>query len=211
MGDPTAGGIYILIDTSWLAITDMGKPSQSERHDEKLASSIRFPFPSARAIRLRRHQGAQGARTTCSHAATCDSLGPASLRDAGLGHLSRRSRHVGKNVDWDEYLIRVQNLGDDSLQLTNITVVDSLGTRMEPRQNRSQLVKGTKETKRRYKGEGLKVKAGLSGGVLVGAGVVAAAGTSGVGAAAVAGGGGGRGCGRTGTGACSWRHRSRSK
>jgi len=94
-----------------------------------------------------------------------------------------------KNVDWDEYLIRVQNLGDDSLQITNITVVDSLGTRIEPRHNRSQLVKGTKETKRRYKGEGLKVKAGLSGGVLVGTGVVVVAGTSGVGAAAAAGGG----------------------
>ncbi len=94
-----------------------------------------------------------------------------------------------RNVDWDEYLIRVQNLGDDSLEITNIIVVDSLGTRIETRQNRKQLVKGTKETKRRYKGEGLKVKAGLSGGVLVGAGVVAAAGTSGLGAAAMAGGG----------------------
>ncbi len=94
-----------------------------------------------------------------------------------------------KNVDWDEYLIRVQNLGDESLQVTNITVVDSLGTGIEPRHTRSQLVKGSKETKRRYKGEGLKVKAGLSGAVLVGTGVVIAGGTSGLGAAAVAGGG----------------------
>ncbi len=113
-------------------------------------------------------------------------------------HLSARLEWVifrdgpgtwAKNVDWDEYLISVQNLGDDSLQLTSITVVDSLGTRIEPRQNRSQLVKGTRETKRRYKDEGLKVKAGLSGGVLLGVGVVTAAGTSGVGAAAMAGGG----------------------
>jgi hypothetical protein len=94
-----------------------------------------------------------------------------------------------RNVDWDEYIIRVGNTGDDSLQITSIAVVDSLGTRIEPRQDRKQLVKGSKETKRRYKGEGLKVKAGLSGGVLVGAGVVAAAGTSGLGAAAMAGGG----------------------
>jgi len=93
-----------------------------------------------------------------------------------------------RNVDWDEYMIRVGNRGDDSLQITSIVVVDSLGTRIEPRQDRKQLVKGSKETKRRYKGEGLKVKAGLSGGVLVGAGVVAAAGTSGLGAAAMAGG-----------------------
>ena len=94
-----------------------------------------------------------------------------------------------KNVDWDEYMISIQNLDNESLQITDITVVDSLGTQIGPRESRKKLVKGTKETKRRYKGEGLKVKAGLSGGVLVGTGVVVAAGTSGIGAAAAAGGG----------------------
>ena len=94
-----------------------------------------------------------------------------------------------KNVDWDEYMISIQNLDDDSLQIIGITVVDSLGTQIEPRESRRKLVKGTKETKRRYKGQGLKVKAGLSGGVRVGPGVVVAAGTSGIGAAAAAGGG----------------------
>ncbi len=92
-----------------------------------------------------------------------------------------------KNVDWDEYMIGVENLSGDSLQLTNITVVDSLGIPIEPRQSRKQLVKGTKETKRRYKGEGLKVKAGVSGGVLVGTGIVVIAGTSSAGAAGLAG------------------------
>ncbi len=67
-----------------------------------------------------------------------------------------------KNVAWDEYLMRVQNLADDSIRVTNITVLGSLGTRIEPRENRSQLVKGTNKTKRRYKGEGLKVKAGAN-------------------------------------------------
>jgi hypothetical protein len=94
-----------------------------------------------------------------------------------------------KNVDWDEYLVRVRNLGDGSFQLTSIIVVDSLGTPVEPRQDRKQLVKGTRETKRRYKGEGLKVKAGWSGSVLLGAGVFAATTSSGLGAAAMAGGG----------------------
>ena len=94
-----------------------------------------------------------------------------------------------KNVDWDEYMIGVKNVGGDSLRITNIVVVDSLGTQIKPRHNRKDLVKGTKETKRRYKGEGFKVKAGVSGAVLLGAGVVAAAGTSGLGAAAMAGGG----------------------
>jgi len=77
-----------------------------------------------------------------------------------------------KNVDWDEYLIRVQNLSDESIQVTNITVLDSLGTQIETGENRKQLVKGTKETKRRYTGEGLTVKAGLGAGTLLVAGAV---------------------------------------
>lgn len=94
-----------------------------------------------------------------------------------------------RNVDWDEYLIRVRNLGDEPVEITGIIVVDSLGTRIEPRHTRRQLVKGTKEAKRRYKGEGLKVKAGLSGKVLAGTGLFLASGTSGLGAVAVYGGG----------------------
>jgi len=94
-----------------------------------------------------------------------------------------------RNVDWDEYLIRVQNLGNEPLQVTGITVVDSLGTQIQSRQSRKQLVKGTKKTKRRYKGEGLKVKAGLSGAAIAGTGLVLAASSSGLGAAAMAGGG----------------------
>ena len=84
-----------------------------------------------------------------------------------------------KNADWDEYLIRVQNLSDDSIRVTNITVLDSLGTRIETRENRKQLVKGAKETKRRYKEEGFKVKVGAGVGRLVAtAGAVAVTGTA---------------------------------
>ncbi|NIO40868.1 MAG: hypothetical protein GTO41_12205, partial [Burkholderiales bacterium] len=68
----------------------------------------------------------------------------------------------------------------DSLQITSVTVVDSLGTRIAPRPNRKELVAGARETKGRYKDQGLEVKAGLSGKVLLGTGVVAAAGTSGL-------------------------------
>ena len=85
-----------------------------------------------------------------------------------------------KNVDWDEYLIRVQNLSDDSIRVTNIAVLDSLGTRVDRRENRSQLVKGSKQTKRRYKGEGLTVKAGAGAGTLMVGGVAAVAGGAGV-------------------------------
>ncbi|MCH8101395.1 MAG: hypothetical protein IIB74_13310 [Proteobacteria bacterium] len=94
-----------------------------------------------------------------------------------------------KNVDWDEYLIRVQNLGDDSIQLMNITVIDSLGVSAEVGVSRKKLVKASKKTKKRYKGQGLKVKAGLSGAALAGTGLIIAAGSSGLGAAAMAGGG----------------------
>ena len=92
-----------------------------------------------------------------------------------------------KNVDWDEYMIGVQNVSGDSLQVTNIIVVDSLGTQIEPRPDRKDLVKGTKETKRCYKRKGLKVKARVSGGGPVGDRVVAAAGASGTGVASMIG------------------------
>lgn len=72
-----------------------------------------------------------------------------------------------KNVDWDQYLIRVRNLGSGSLEITNISVVDSLEVLIEPGNSRKELIKGTKATKRRYKGEGLKVKAGAGAGTLL--------------------------------------------
>jgi hypothetical protein len=103
-----------------------------------------------------------------------------------------------KNVDWDEYLIRVQNLGDDSIRVTNITVTDSLGNRIETRDNRKQLVKGTKEAKRRYKGEGLKVKAGAGVGTLLTAGAVAGAATAAIAGAGVIGLSGGAAAAATG-------------
>lgn len=76
-----------------------------------------------------------------------------------------------KNAGWDEYLIRVRNVGDESIEIIGITVVDSLGIRIEPGLSRSQLGNGPRKTKRHYKGEWLKVRAGINGGVLVGAGV----------------------------------------
>jgi hypothetical protein len=84
-----------------------------------------------------------------------------------------------KNVDWDEYLLRIKNQGDAPLQITGIVVVDSVGERVESQESRRQLVKGTKQTKRRYKDEGLTVKAGAGAGVLV----VASAASWGVGVA----------------------------
>ena len=85
-----------------------------------------------------------------------------------------------KNADWDEYLLRVSNLSDQPIQVTRVIVVDSLDTRIESQPNRKQLVKGSKQTARRYKGSGIKVKAGrgvgtmlVAGGAVTGIGLVA--------------------------------------
>jgi len=90
-----------------------------------------------------------------------------------------------KNADWDEYLISVQNMSVESLQLTDIVVVDSLGTRVVVGNSRKMLVKGAKSAKRRYKDEGLKVKAGAGAGTMM---VAGAAAWAGAGALALSGG-----------------------
>jgi hypothetical protein len=76
-----------------------------------------------------------------------------------------------KNADWDEYLIRVRNLGPTPVQVTGVAVYDSLGTRIVPAADRRRLIAGSKDSVRRYKGSHLKVKAGLGGGGLVAAGL----------------------------------------
>lgn len=83
-----------------------------------------------------------------------------------------------KNADWDEYLISMHNLGDAPLEITGITVVDSLGTPVRPGTDRKQLVKAAKQAKRRYKGEALPIKAGAGAGMLLTAGAVAGATTA---------------------------------
>ena len=103
-----------------------------------------------------------------------------------------------RNADWDEYLLRVRAPGDEPVTITRVTVTDSLGTRIAPAGDRKALVKGSRQTVRRYKGEGLKVKAGAGAGTLiavsagVGATAAAVAGSAGIlttGGAAVAAGG----------------------
>ena len=75
-----------------------------------------------------------------------------------------------RNADWDEYLIRASNLSDKPVRITAVAVFDSLGTRIETRSDRKQLVRGSKETARRYRASGLKVKAGMGGAGLVATG-----------------------------------------
>jgi len=74
------------------------------------------------------------------------------------------------NADWDEYLLRVSNLSDGPIKVTRIIVVDSLDTQLEPQPDRKKLVKGSKQTARRYKNSGIKVKAGRGAGTMLVAG-----------------------------------------
>ncbi len=87
-----------------------------------------------------------------------------------------------KNADWDEYLLRVKNETGQPIQVTRLTVVDSLGTRIESESERKKLVKGSKMTAKRYKGSGVKVKAGMGVGTMLASG--AAVTVAGVGIAA---------------------------
>ena len=89
-----------------------------------------------------------------------------------------------KNADWDQYLLGVSNLSDQPIQVIRVIVVDSLDTRIESRPKRKQLVKGSKQTTRRYKDSGIKVKAGRGAGTMLVAG--AAVTVIGVGAASAA-------------------------
>jgi hypothetical protein len=86
-----------------------------------------------------------------------------------------------KNADWDEYLVTVRNGSAAAVTITAITVTDSSEHRHSSIANRKQLVKASRQTAKRYKGQGIEVKAGLGGGALVVAGGISA----GVGAGAV--------------------------
>lgn len=101
-----------------------------------------------------------------------------------------------RNADWDEYLLRVRNSSGKSVRIISIAVYDSLDRRLESSGNRVDLVKLSKETTRRYRDKGLKVKAGMgaetyvaaaSGVYLVGAGTAYAALTGSASAVAAAG------------------------
>ncbi len=80
-----------------------------------------------------------------------------------------------RNADWDEYLLRVSNHSDHTLRIVELTVIDSLHTRVESRLGRKQLVKGSKATARRYRDSGLRVKAGRGAATMIVAGTAVTA------------------------------------
>jgi len=94
-----------------------------------------------------------------------------------------------KNADWDEYLVTLRNDSPVPVTITAITVTDSSEYRHSPVANRKQLVKASRQTAKRYKGQGIEVKAGLGGGTLVVAGGLSASVGASAGVAAVYGSG----------------------
>jgi len=75
-----------------------------------------------------------------------------------------------KNADWDEYLFRLHNASDSEISIESVNIYDSLNTRITSSARRRDLIKGSKAASKRYKAEGLKVKAGLGGTGLVAVG-----------------------------------------
>ena len=92
-----------------------------------------------------------------------------------------------RNAYWDEYLLRIENRTDQPIKLIRAYVVDSQQFRQRSSGDRSYLLKSSKETKKRYKKHGLKVKAGVNPGALVVASGAAFVGGAAVGIAALGG------------------------
>lgn len=93
-----------------------------------------------------------------------------------------------KNADWDEYLVTLRNHSGGPVAVTAVTVVDSSETRHSSIASRKKLVKASRHTAKRYKGQGIEVKAGVGGGALVVAGGLSATVGSGIATAALYGG-----------------------
>ncbi len=74
------------------------------------------------------------------------------------------------NVDWDEYLLHVTNISESSIRITSVYVYDSLNTALETNGQRPELVEQTKQSKKRYNGQGFTVRAGMGGDAMMAAG-----------------------------------------
>lgn len=81
------------------------------------------------------------------------------------------------NVDWDEYLMQLENQSEALIRVTSISVTDSLGIQVVPEGTLNQLVARSEEVSDRYKDEGLKINAGTGAeSLMVAGGVMTAAG-----------------------------------
>ncbi|MEM7220954.1 MAG: hypothetical protein AAF515_21520 [Pseudomonadota bacterium] len=89
-----------------------------------------------------------------------------------------------ERVDWDEYLLRVDNLGSEPVILHAMQVVDSLGVAQASAAERVPLVLATKRNLRRYRREDIRVQAGIGGSGMLGASVAVAGAGIGIASAA---------------------------
>lgn len=71
-----------------------------------------------------------------------------------------------KNADWDEYIFRIQSLPGHLIEVTDIVVYDSLGTRLTHLEDRSDLKRASKQTIHRYKDVNLSIKPGAGAGTV---------------------------------------------
>lgn len=88
-----------------------------------------------------------------------------------------------RNADWDEYVLRFDNLAGKPITITGVRLTDSLASEHVPFVERDQLVKASRVNAKRYKAAGIEVKAG-HGMNLVAAGAVTT--VAGMGAASIA-------------------------
>lgn len=78
-----------------------------------------------------------------------------------------------RNADWDEYQITLRAVPDANVGLLGVVLVDDLGTRIEPKNTRRQLVDGSRLARRRYAENGIEIRAGWNPAALAAAGAVA--------------------------------------
>lgn len=90
-----------------------------------------------------------------------------------------------RNADWDEYLLKVRNTSASPVEVRAVDVTDSTGFTAVQLADRAALVRASKLTVKRYRGDGIRVAAGRAGAGMVAAGV--GAGVVGYGAAVAAG------------------------
>jgi hypothetical protein len=80
-----------------------------------------------------------------------------------------------RRADWDECLLTVHNRSAGPVRVLALTVVDSSGTGITADNDRKRLVKGSRQTVKRYQGHGIEVQAGASSELLYVAGAVGGA------------------------------------
>jgi hypothetical protein len=80
-----------------------------------------------------------------------------------------------RNADWDQYLLRVRNESRNPVTIDSVHVVDALDFRIDPETERKRLVKASKKTAKRYRGNGVRVKAGAGTGTMLATGAAVTA------------------------------------